>query len=656
MHAFAAIDCEASHSSETVFVPQTPIITDITSLAADERSPGKARVPHPTRHANRAERELLDRVLEAASIGESTDWEFKSARGGFPGSFWETYSAFANSEGGTVVLGAREDDGTVRLDGLAPTQLASYKKILWDGLNNRSIVSRNLLSDSDVRIVTSDRTHLLVIRVPRATRDTRPVHLGPMPLGHTFRRQHEGDYRCGDFEVRRMLRDADPEPCDLRIPEGFGLDAIDMATFEQYRQLFRNVRGDHAWADLNPQDFLERLGGWRSDTEAGIEGPTLAGILMFGTDRAIRDPRALPAYFMDYREKLDADIRWSDRVYPDCNWEPNLFQFYRRVWPKISAGLPLPFQLVDGVRIDKTPAHDALREAFINALIHTDYTAPGGVVLERYPDRFVIENPGVLLVSLEQLRRGGVSDCRNRTVQKMFLLIGGGEQAGSGVDKIRAGWRSRHWRAPLLETQTHPDRVLLTLPMLSLIPERTLARLRGLFGAGVDALTPAELQAVATAEIEGTVSNARLQELLIEHRSDITRILTALRDRGYLVSDNRRRWARYELASECQNVAGDSSGLTGDSSDLAADSDELRAIAAPIAGKGKASAAAVRTAITQLCEGRFLTTESLGHLLNRNTENLRNSYLTPMVRNGILRLRYAEVPNHPNQAYTTAGA
>jgi len=139
------------------------------------------------RRASATSLTLLDRILRAARVGESTDWEFKSARGGFPGSFWETYSAFANSEGGTLVLGAREDEESVRLDGLTAAQLADYQKILWDGLNNRGKVSCNLLSNEDVTVVPSGGARLLVIRVPRAARDVRPVHIGPIPLGHTFR-------------------------------------------------------------------------------------------------------------------------------------------------------------------------------------------------------------------------------------------------------------------------------------------------------------------------------------------------------------------------------------------------------------------------------------------------------------------------------------
>ena len=338
--------------------------------------------------------------------------------------------------------------------------------------------------------------------------------------------------------------------------------------------------------------------------------------------------------------------------------EANLFQFYSRVWTKLASGLPTPFQLEGAMRRDVTPAHEALREAFVNALIHGDYAGAGGVVVERYPDRFIIENPGTLLVSVEQYLAGGVSECRNKSLQQMFLMIGGGERAGSGADKIRAGWRAQHWRAPRLELRSEPDRIRLTLPMISLIPAETLDRLRRAFGSRVDSLASAELQALATSDVEGSVSNVRLQELLTDHPVDITRMLTRLCDQGLLISDNRRRWTTYRLGGGPREPShfnvGDSSHLPGDSSHLAAPLDELRRLATPVSGTGKAPPALVRKVILDLCQGRYLTAEELGGLLHRNVDGLRSRYLSPMVSEGILRLRYPAAANRPDQAYTVA--
>ncbi|MDQ3000081.1 MAG: putative DNA binding domain-containing protein [Fibrobacterota bacterium] len=616
----------------------------------------------------------LGQILEAARIGESTDWEFKSAKGGFPGSFWDTYSAMANSEGGRVVLGVRERDGKSEVEGLSADQIDKFQKVLWDGLNDRGRVNLNLLESRHVQGVRFGELQLLVVEIPRATRLQRPIYKGGNPLGNTLRRRHEGDYHCTDAEVRRMFSDADDVPRDYRILNGFGLSDLDEPTLAQYRQLLQVAKVNHPWAGLPDKDLLEKLGGWRRDRVTGEEGLTLAGLLMFGKDQAIRDPDAAPAYFVDYREKLNPDIRWTDRIYPDGTWEANLFQFFHRVIPKLFNGLPTPFQLVGSVRRDYTPAHESLREAFVNALIHADYAAPGAVVVERYPDRILFHNPGTLLISEEQYRAGGVSECRNRALQQMFLFIGGGEKAGSGVDKINAGWRLNHWRPPSLITQVEPDRVTLLLPMLSLIPQEILSQLRGYFGAQVDSLPPEELQALATAQIEGAVSHSRLRELLTHHPVDISRMLQRLCEQGFLISDNRRRWSTYRLSKsvgppslfdgENQNsiplagnsipLAGNSIPLAGNSIPLAEINENLRTIAAPLSVRSKAPQETIRKTILELCAGRFLSGEQLADLLNRNPVKLRHSFLTPMVKEGALKLRFPETANHPDQGYTAS--
>lgn len=51
---------------------------------------------------------IVEFLEEKGLLTESFDLEFKSAKGGFPKSFWESYSSFANTEGGIIVLGISE--------------------------------------------------------------------------------------------------------------------------------------------------------------------------------------------------------------------------------------------------------------------------------------------------------------------------------------------------------------------------------------------------------------------------------------------------------------------------------------------------------------------------------------------------------------------
>ena len=72
----------------------------------------------------------------------------------------------------------------------------------------------------------------------------------------------------------------------------------------------------------------------------------------------------------------------------------------------------------------------------VNALIHADYRGQGGVVVDRFPDRFELSNPGNLLVSIEQLRLGAISECRNPYLQRMFQMMGAGDKADQALTKF----------------------------------------------------------------------------------------------------------------------------------------------------------------------------------------------------------------------------
>lgn len=209
-----------------------------------------------------------------------------------------------------------------------------------------------------------------------------------------------------------MFSDQSEEPADSRILAGFSADDLHPDSLRQFRLLAESTRLGDAWRHEDDIGLLRKLGGWRRDRASGAEGLTLAGLLMFGRNEAVRDPSAAPGFHLDYRERFSDDpaIRCTDRLPPDGTWEGNLFQFYRLVSLKLASGpgIKRPFQTdASGRRVATTRVDEALQEALVNALIHADYAGQGGVVIDRYPDRMVFSNPGTLLVSREQLMTGG---------------------------------------------------------------------------------------------------------------------------------------------------------------------------------------------------------------------------------------------------------
>lgn len=409
-----------------------------------------------------------EHILDLCRKKEGYTIEFKGAKGGLPHSLWESYSAFANTAGGIIVLGVNDKNDTFTPDGLDQTAIRKYKKNFWDSAHNTNKVSICLLKEEDViEDQFEDGSYYLIFRIPRAPFDAKPVYIDGNPR-NTYRRNHEGDYLCTQSEISRMYAEADilAHSLDSAIYKHLSLERdFDKATIDQYRQLYRLHHEGHVWNDISDLEFFKKMGAYTVDAETGEEGFTLAALLMFGTGEAIQS--VLPHYFVDYREKLSSDprIRYTHRIYPDGTWEPNIFQFFKRVNRELAQALPVPFKL-DGIdRVDETPAHESLREAICNTLIHAQYRMPEGIVIERYPDKLYFSNPGTMLIPVESFFEGGHSICRNAILQKLFIAIGRGEHMGSGADVIEKGWKENGWPDPELKEHygANDDRVELVL-------------------------------------------------------------------------------------------------------------------------------------------------------------------------------------------------
>ena len=390
---------------------------------------------------------------------ENNRIEAKKALGGLPRSVWETYSAFANTYGGIILLGVEElaDKSFCTVDLPAPEKLI---KEFWDIVNNPNKTSVNVLSSKDVFVQEVDGDHIVVINVPRAERSYKPVYVDGNPL-NTYRRNGEGDYRCTREEYQAMVRDASVKTQDMLVLDEMDVDVFNQESVRSYRQRMRLSRPGHVWEALEDEDFLLKLGavGIGSD---GKKHPTSAGLLMFGNEYEI--VREFNAYFLDYQEQYDADTRWTDRIISSSgDWSGNVYDFYFRVYNKLIQDIKVPFKMEGGVRVDDTAVHQALREALANCLVNADYYGRQGLVIIKKRNAITMSNPGSFRIKINAVKSGGVSDPRNGTMLKMFNLIDIGERAGSGIPNIFRVWRERGWAAPEITEQLEPERTVLTL-------------------------------------------------------------------------------------------------------------------------------------------------------------------------------------------------
>ncbi len=164
--------------------------------------------------------------------------EAKKAKDKLPDSLWDTYSAFANSDGGLILLGVSENSRR-ELNVTGVTDAEKLKRDFWNTVNDRSKVNATVLSDQDVVIRHGSSGDFIVIHVPRAGREIMPIYVGADPFSReqhrgTFRRNNEGDYHCDRDEVKAMFRDGSDTPQDLRIVEDLGSAALDSGTIASY--------------------------------------------------------------------------------------------------------------------------------------------------------------------------------------------------------------------------------------------------------------------------------------------------------------------------------------------------------------------------------------------------------------------------------------
>jgi predicted HTH transcriptional regulator len=432
-----------------------------------------------------------------------------------------------------------------------------------------------------------------------------------------------------------MLADAVNESNDTSILKGFSIDDIDLESFKAYRNIYKSTKLNHPWIELDDKEFLIQLGGYKKDRNNNLEGLTIAGLLMFGKQRSILD--GVPNYLVDYQEQTEnAEDRWIDRITTDGTWSGNLFEFSQKVYRKLTADLKVPFKLKDSFqRVDESNIHEAIREALVNTLIHANYNGRIGIQVIKHPKGFSFRNPGLLRISKEEAFKGGYSDCRNKTLQKMFQLIGMGEQAGSGFPKMLRAWMEQHWQYPYMDEDTSLETTTLYMPTISLFPQEIQDDLEVLFGNEYKKLDKDERLALILAYVDKEVTNSRLSNIGAIHSADSSKILRKLVDKSLLISDGIGRGMKYFINNNFKIIGAKPAELENETSTMGT----------------KLGLSMDQVQILSQCMDPKPIKELMEFSKRTNRTKYRDQVINPFLEKGYLELTIPEKPKSPNQRY-----
>ncbi|MGW0522603.1 ATP-binding protein [Crossiella sp. NPDC003009] len=353
-------------------------------------------------------RDLTSAIARLRRLGgEPAEVEVKSAAGGLPKSLLPTLSAFANTNGGLVVLGLDEQRN------FAPVPLATPAK-LRDDLVSQACTDLEPALRPATDILEFEGHLLVVAEISPLPSAVRPCYISAKGISTgSYVRVGDGDRRMTQAEIGLAFANREQPVFDREPVSQATLDDLDRT--ELLRTIERVKQTSRAFADTDELSTLERLRVLvRDDRDALV--PSLGGLLTFGRYPQQFFPQlTVSVVAHPDQEPTEAGPRFADNpvirgAIPDLVADViSVIARNTRTRGFITSG---------GRREQRDYPLTAVREAVVNALLHRDYspiTRGTQVQLDLHPDRLEVRSPGGLYgpVVLGDLGLEGVSSSRN---------------------------------------------------------------------------------------------------------------------------------------------------------------------------------------------------------------------------------------------------
>ena len=491
--------------------------------------------------------QLRATVARLRAAGTDDAWvEVKRSGPKLSSDVWETVSAFANTAGGTIILGLSEVDGFVpaKVFGLQANLDAFVMGVGDGGIDNCKLENppRYTLERHEF-----EGKSLLVIDIAENEIGSKPCFIRKLGMvSGSYKRVDDKDLRLSPTELYEMQNILKPSIDDREVVPGATPDDLNDDVVDQIIAMARMLNSKAVRGTSDRASIMRRL----NITDGG-DGVLMAGLLVAGDYPQMFFPKLVVdvATYPDTAKSAPGKPRFIDRRI--C--EGSLSEVMADAMAAIERNLRT-YSIVDGVgRHDEQEIpRDVLREAVANALVHREYNAAftgQAVSVEIYPDRVVIKSPGGLWggKTIDNLADGD-SICRNATLMKLmrFVSLPGevgspAEGNGTGIELMLREMASKSLPAP--EFEAGIDSFSVTLGRHG----KEIAEFQSwLAHIGCAELPQIERATLLTVKRSGPKTVRELHEQLSCDSDDVRAALVNLVQRGLLCLDKDGSYALFK--------------------------------------------------------------------------------------------------------------
>lgn len=490
--------------------------------------------------------DALDRYIQA---GEGISVEFKRC-GSQPGQdTFETICSFANRQGGSILLGVR-DDGAV--EGIPEASALNIERNISNVTSNPNLFNVSPLVEFERLHDTEGR---LVIRVW--------VPMGPslyMFKGVVYDRVADADVRVkSDVQITSMMARKQSYYSERTVYKWVTEDDLEMDLLGAVRDALHANDADHPWLSLSDGELLRAARLYGRDQLTGERGFNLAAVVLLGKEDAILD--VMPLYRTDAVLRRVETDRYDDRLV--CR--SNLVRAYDELVGFCEKWLPDSFVLDGGQR--KSARDVIVRELVCNCLIHREFVSP-------HIARITIDREGIRTSNASRALFAGPVTLesldptpKNPIIANFFTQMGRSEELGSGTRNLYKFSRLYTGKDPVLEDG---DWFTAFVPVPPVMADAagskddhdaaTGAKGNGAVGGSRGNRTRAEVERVADDLLarSGSFAATEVSERITRvGERTVRRYLADMVKEGKLVSDPHGRSTTYRAGNSADGLSGD---------------------------------------------------------------------------------------------------